>query len=228
MKRLVMFVFLVAVMFGARATTDSNNWPKGLEDELLRNFPDYSIGEISEGDLFGSSEHDVVACVSRQKNVFNQSYRVVVLRFISNGTFKVMESSPEFEVSSRSEISLSIKKRSLFIQTATPNYVIANIDTEQYQYRGGHFYLVGLEFWSFGHSENTQDYEYRISTNLLTGNKIDTASNVFKGKRMQRTLKYKVPTHALRRFDQDQDNKYAQIAERDVEQGIKETWLRAE
>jgi hypothetical protein len=160
--------------------------PADAMAKLKSAFPSCEIQWSSVGPLYRADSQDVASSLSCQSDDKNDSegslgpYALVVLSEEGNGAYRIVYQAKGLLLYFAAEI----RKRSLFLHTATGSNVTDTTYDYQFRFDGRNLVLIGLELdVSYkGPGKPPKDIEYHISANYLTSMVVD--SRISKG--MQR------------------------------------------
>jgi hypothetical protein len=180
-KRNLFLLFLLILAFSARSEPVI---PANATAMLKSAFPGCEIQWSSVGPLYRADSQDVASSLSCQSDEKNDSegssgpYGLVVLSEEGNGAYRIAYQARGLLLYFAAEI----KKRSLFLHTATGSYVTDTTYDYQFRLDGRNLVLIGLELDASykNPGKPPKDLEYHISANYLTRMVVD--SRISKGK----------------------------------------------
>lgn len=140
--------------------------------------------ELSDDVVFVIIDNEEVAPSVELDSKPSRVFRIVFLQKKMDEGYLVRSQTKDLEVMMAIyNFRVEIRNRSLFVNTSWPKGPNFSVDDFQFRLVDGGLRLVGLERDMGSTEEAHQDEVYKISANLLTGQKKDTLSYVENGKR---------------------------------------------
>ncbi|MBC3875088.1 hypothetical protein [Undibacterium flavidum] len=165
-----------------------------VPDNVIRlinnSFPQCDLSTPVTGSLYGESSSDiavVVGCKS-SKNDYSSLQLILVLTKDSDGKYFIASKTGKFDTDGIYDLSLEIKKNSLFIHISIPGSQTAIVTNYQFKKIGKDLTLIGMETQSYYHGDAPQDKsteDFHISTNYLTGVVLDSRHKAGKSKKVR-------------------------------------------
>lgn len=172
------FVFMATLFsFSGTIVATQQQVPENALLALHKSYPSYEIGSSVAGELLGDKSAVVAYLFREEKLGFWPREKIVVIANFGNGGYQMVAESQERTYNQKDESWLEIKQGSLFVHIPSGGMQISTARTFQLRFDNGEFILIGDEYKSFYHGNDTEseladNAEFRISTNYLTGREI--------------------------------------------------------
>jgi hypothetical protein len=173
-------ISLLALLFLTVSASAESLPPANAIKEIKTAFPNCDISSSSVGSLYGKNSRDVASSLYCKAESYQNEkelsgpYAIAILAEGKNGAYHITYKTTGNLLDFRAEIN----KGALFLHAAPsgPGGQTDVIYTYQFQYDGKDLMLIGMETESMykGTDEPTEDQEYEISVNCLTGMVIDS------------------------------------------------------